>query len=232
MSVWDHLFALVLIAVYPLYTWWSMRRLKPALAGGPHAARLQMYRSGQWELWGLMTLVLLLAVTQGRDWSALGLGMPHPLWGPVLLLVVLVIIAFMRRSLRGFPADEQQACSVRDTMKDVLFMLPADARELSGYRRISLAAGICEEIVYRGFLTLWFGQWFSLLPAVLLANLCFGFAHIYLGLHSVIRSAFLGLLFAGMVWLTESLWVAMLLHAYIDWHSGDVARALWPQRET
>ena len=65
--------------------------------------------------------------------------------------------------------------------------------------------------------------------AVIVASILFGLGHVYLGLVQVPKTAIIGLLLAIVVALTGSLWPAMLLHAAIDWNSGELGfRLLHP----
>jgi membrane protease YdiL (CAAX protease family) len=57
------------------------------------------------------------------------------------------------------------------------------------------------------------------------ACLTFGFAHLYLGARGAIRAGIAGVVMSGVVAFTGSLWVAMVLHATIDLHSGAIGSA-------
>lgn len=79
-------------------------------------------------------------------------------------------------------------------------------------------AGIGEEFVYRGFVM---GQIWSLSdnPAVAaaLSSIIFGVAHFYQGSWGVIRTALIGLVLAGGVIATGSLFPSMAAHIVLDW---------------
>jgi sodium transport system permease protein len=74
---------------------------------------------------------------------------------------------------------------------------------------IGLTPAICEEIYFRGFALSGlrrFGKW----PAVLLSALFFGLAHS--SIYRMLPTAFLGLLFAWMVWKTGSVVCSVIAH--------------------
>ena len=59
-----------------------------------------------------------------------------------------------------------------------------------------------------------------LMAAALLSAIGFGLAHAYQGLANVPRIIVVGGIFAGLYWLTGSLWLSMLLHAVVDMLQG------------
>jgi uncharacterized protein len=83
----------------------------------------------------------------------------------------------------------------------------------------SITAGITEEIRFRGFL-LWFLQSLPLglnsWTALAIASVCFGIAHWYQGISGVLSTGLAGALLGYIVIQTQSLYVAMVIHALID----------------
>jgi membrane protease YdiL (CAAX protease family) len=103
--------------------------------------------------------------------------------------------------------------------------VPHTPDELRLWTALSVTAGICEEILFRGYLTALVASWIGPLAGVAVACLMFGFAHLYLGARGAARAAVMGAVMAGVVALTGSLWVAMILHAAVDLHSGALGAA-------
>jgi len=66
------------------------------------------------------------------------------------------------------------------------------------------------------------GIWMGPIAAVILSSILFGFGHIYMGVAQVPRTATVGLVFALVAFASGSLWPAILLHAAIDWNSGEL----------
>jgi membrane protease YdiL (CAAX protease family) len=83
-----------------------------------------------------------------------------------------------------------------------------------------VTAGICEEILYRGYLFWYLGHRLEPIPTLVVASVIFGFGHTYQGLRGVLLTtavgAFLGLAYG----VTGSLFAPMLIHALMDLHSG------------
>jgi len=99
------------------------------------------------------------------------------------------------------------------------FILPVTQEERAWFALVSVTAGICEEILYRGFLIRYLsnGPWHGgLWIAVSIASISFGLAHGYQGLSGIIGTGLLGAVMAVLFLASGSLWLPMALHAIID----------------
>lgn len=221
-----------MLLVLPLFEWkWSWPRYLVRLAADSNNARIAYYRRlliGEW----IPTLALLfLWAALDRPWSALrltgdtslrlGLGFAY-----VVALVVLLVV--QRRALLGRP---DRRARVRKALAYGEALMPHTATERKLFWAVSATAGICEEIFFRGFLTWYFLAWMGPITAVLLASILFGIGHVYLGIAQVPKTAMIGLILAIVVSLTGSLWPAMLLHAAVDWNSGELGFRLLGETE-
>ena len=97
--------------------------------------------------------------------------------------------------------------------------LPQTARERRWFVAVAVSAGICEEILYRGFLihylynlTWHVGFW----VAFAVSCVAFGLAHVYQGLFGIGQTAAMGFLFGVLFVATGSLLTPILLHILID----------------
>jgi membrane protease YdiL (CAAX protease family) len=85
---------------------------------------------------------------------------------------------------------------------------------------VSSSAGICEELLFRGYL-IWLLEPVVGMPlAVVLSSVLFGLNHFYQGFSGMIKTALVGLLLAIVYWVTGSLWFAIGLHILIDVYAG------------
>jgi uncharacterized protein len=221
-TIVDPMFFALLLAV-PLVEWkWSWPRYLAKLASGTSDARRDRYRkliAGEWIL--TIGLIVYWAVAE-RPWTDLRLSGDTPLrLGLGLVYVVLLIgaLVWQRRALLARP---DRRARVRKALKFGEPLIPHTERERRIFWVVSATAGFCEELFYRGFLTWYLSAWVSPIAAVLLASLIFGVGHVYLGVAQVPKTAMIGLILAIVVSLTGSLWPAMLLHAAVDWNSGEL----------
>ena len=100
-------------------------------------------------------------------------------------------------------------------------MLPQNARERWPYVGVCIAAGIAEEIVYRGVLTTLLASYLqNVYIAALISAIAFGFAHMIQGWRSVISTTAIGILMQALVAVASSLVPAMVVHATYDFVAG------------
>lgn len=221
-TLFDHiLFALLLFL--PLIEWkWSWPRYLARLAADPQHARIAFYRSlilGEW----IPTVVLLAFwVALGRPWHTLRLTGDRALQlglGFVYVLVLIGMLLLQRRALLSSPDRRARGRSVLNYVEP---LLPHTLQERKLFWLVSATAGICEELFFRAFLPWYLSAWMGPVWSVISASILFGIGHVYLGIAQVPKTAIIGFLFAIVVGLTGSLWPAMLLHAAVDWNSGEL----------
>lgn len=95
--------------------------------------------------------------------------------------------------------------------------LPTRGVEYILWTLLSLSAGFCEELVFRGYLMRQFSAW-TRLPwvALLLQSALFGVSHGYQGVEACMRIALFGLLFGLLANWRRSLRPGMIGHALTD----------------
>jgi membrane protease YdiL (CAAX protease family) len=99
--------------------------------------------------------------------------------------------------------------------------LPQAPGEMGLWTIVSLTAGFVEEIVYRGvlfgILMYWLKDWWT---AVLLCALAFAMGHAIQGWKSTAIIFVMSIIFHGLVRLTGTLYIAMVVHASYDIVAG------------
>ena len=107
------------------------------------------------------------------------------------------------------------------------FLTPGTKLELAVWFCVSTTAGICEEIIFRGYLQRQFaGITKSMLAGVLISALVFGASHGYEGLARMVLITIYGLMFGLLAWWRKSLRPGMIAHAWHDALSGAMLRLL------
>lgn len=221
----DHLLALLLMVALPLYAHHEFGRMRRRLAAGDRGARRREYG---WTIalqWALVAALLGLWAWRGRPWELLGISGAEGrfLWlGLALAAVVVVVLLAQVVQLRGRPEAREE---VESQLGDVGDILPRTPGEMRGFAAVSLTAGICEELLFRGFLIAWLvslsglGEW----PAMLLIAVAFGVAHFYQGAAGVLKTGLAGAFLGALYLLTGSLLVPVVVHALIDLLQGYAA---------
>jgi membrane protease YdiL (CAAX protease family) len=160
-------------------------------------------------------LSLILGLRQTSP-EALGLAVPPPgellAWSVGIAVGGVLVIGLFQ------PLDRR----VRGRHHRVLAeLLPRSATERTAFAGLSGAAGVGEELAYRGYALVAL-QLLGVGPggAALLSSTAFGFLHAYQGPVGIVRTGTLGFLLAASVLLTGSLVPAMVGHALIDLVAG------------
>jgi membrane protease YdiL (CAAX protease family) len=135
------------------------------------------------------------------------------------LLAAAYAVAGMRARRRVI-GNPESLVRLRSRLGSVSSLLPRTPGERLGFAGLSLTAGICEEILYRGYLPWYLGAWTTPWLAIGASCVLFGFAHVYLGSSHILRTAIVGAVLALVVALSGSLIPAMFIHATMDLLAG------------
>lgn len=175
--------------------------------------RTAIYASSAIALWLLAATTAVVARTGGFGPAALGLRPPlswtaQLLWATALTAAG-VGIMFAARAL-----------GIRES-GTLVHLLPKTGRERVAFAGLSVTAGVCEELVFRGFLlAALLAASGSLTLALLVSSFAFGVVHAYQDPGGVARATLLGLLLAIPVVLTGSIAAPVLAHTAIDLIGG------------
>ena len=151
--------------------------------------------------------------------------------GPVLatLTAIYLVIALLQllQSLRGPRWRTAYAAAMRRGFSALPGLLPNTAAERAAFALLSLSAGICEELLFRGFLIRLLHEGALALPvagALGISSVVFGLGHAYQGWKGVCSTAIGGLALGLVFLLTGSLIPAIVLHALLDLQIPHVLR--------
>jgi membrane protease YdiL (CAAX protease family) len=112
--------------------------------------------------------------------------------------------------------------------KSVDSLLPRIPAEILLWIALSITAGVCEELVFRGYLQQQLRVLSgSLVIAVIGQGLVFGLAHSYQGWKSVVVISMLGVLYGVLAAWRKNLRVNIMAHAATDIWEGWLKMAVW-----
>jgi len=214
-----HLLVLFLIVAVPLRGARRYRVLMRRIERHPEL-RARFYVSGMVSQW--LMIVPLLIIGWGLGWTPQTFGLQVPangyLAGIAAAILVLLFYAqvFYIRRVAGSAEGRSQ---LRQSMSGPLQMLPRTPKERALWILLSLTAGFCEELLYRGFLPAYLVHIFPGVPlilAIIIAAVLFGFGHIYQKVTGVIGTGLIGLVFGFLYYFTGSLFLPMIVHALFD----------------
>lgn len=208
------LLAAAMVGVQPVAGRRRYQHLLKALAADP-AARLRHYRRGIIGEWLAFAGVAVIGALAGRSPASIGLTTTG--FGKTGAEVV-EAAAVLAGSTILFRLDALRE-AIRVQTRGFIALLPRTSEERWTFAGVAVTAGICEEVLFRGFgiayvRWLWPGATHGWL--ILLTSVAFGFAHLYQGLRGVVLTGIVGAFFASLVLSSGSLLPAVLLHALLD----------------
>ncbi len=196
-------------------------RFKAQVAAGVPDARRRAYRRATIGQWALAGVAALLWARAGRPWAQLGLVPPLD-WrlavGVIITGTVAVMSVRQLRAVSRLTAEGRE--KLRGRLAGVADILPHNDLEYRWFLALSVTAGVCEELLYRGFLTWVLGAYIGVPLALVLVAVGFGLAHAYQGKRGMLKTATVGLVLGGIVLATGWLGPAMICHALVDLGAG------------
>ena len=220
----DHAFAVFLVIGLPAWAARQMPKLVEKVARGEPAARAREYG---WTIalqWSATLSFLWYWTTQARPFPTLGLALPDSILTIVITSVASIgTISFFTwqwTQVRASRAARAAVWRQFEHQPAVLALLPRTIAEVRLFTAASITAGICEEILYRGFLLWYFDAFLPRAIAIIVATVIFGVAHVYQGAGGIIRTGLAGAVAMVLYVLTGSLIAAMVLRATVDIASG------------
>lgn len=191
---WAH--TLGLFAVLLLTTIYGHHRAASVPTNDSHMAHYATTAVVEWLLLGLV----LAGIYCRREFLLGALRNRTSTWGQALgsgvmvYVIGLVAIATIGLALLATPLGHQRNVAY------VLAMLPSSPLEFVAWFGVSLSAGICEELVFRGYLLQQLTAWTRKpIASIFLAALLFGSVHLYEGLGAILPLAALAVVYGFAV---------------------------------
>ena len=226
------LFSLAMLA-YEHFIGWP--RARAAIASGTPGARLRLYRTIMTAEWGFTALVIARWIIEHRPWTALGLGAPR---GAALVTSVAVTLAvawlFFQQS-RGVAAiPDDRIGALRERLEPrfggAIAIIPRTRAELRSFVALSVTAGICEELLFRGYAMWVFRPALGLWGAAVVSVVLFGIGHAYQGRTGAVRATVIGALATALAIGFGSIIPGMIMHAIVDIGGGTLGYSLLRDR--
>jgi membrane protease YdiL (CAAX protease family) len=218
LSSWDAwLLTLVLAVGVPTLAYFRFRgRQKETRGVFSRRAKLTLYfKTICWQ-WSLVAAMLLVARRHGLSAGEVGERLGDVRLTSAVtagLLAIVAVVYLIMRWLLG-RARPKAAAAAGDGMRQ---LVPASGPEMAVFVFLSLTAGICEELLYRGWLVnILRVATGSVWAAVGVSSAMFGLGHAYQGAKGMLRTTFVGLQLALLFVYVNSLIPGQVLHAAVD----------------
>ena len=147
--------------------------------------------------------------------------LPIGFWVTWSFLAVVTSLALRHASLD--PA--QTMGRISEIKKTLGFIVPQGAAEIVAFIALTLTAGFCEEVIYRGYLQQQFRAWtHNIWLAIIAQGVLFGASHGYQGWRSMTVIAIFGCAFGALAAWRKNLRPGMMAHAWQDLFTGFVLK--------
>jgi membrane protease YdiL (CAAX protease family) len=201
----------LLVTGWTVWGIFAYKELKTALQKGEREALLREYKitilgeiiGGLIAFGAIGYEVFKSSDTFGIRFGEMGNGLIAA--AAVVILLSLIIVPLLAKFGKNVIAGDIEA------------LLPRTKNEKLWFFLVALSAGVCEELIFRGYgLRLFESIGFSGISLLIVTAAAFGLAHIYQGFLGVITTAMTGALFTLIYIQTGSLWWAIAAHIFID----------------
>jgi CAAX protease family protein len=224
-STLDHVLILGLAVLWPIVATFGYRNfVRDALAGVP-GIRFKEYLSTIVVQLAWVAAVLGVWFYLGRSAASIGLTLGSTVQNAIgASLTVAVLFLLVWQWGRIGRLDEARRARLTASLGQAALLLPVTDREQRAFRALAITAGICEELLLRGYLIWYLGAFVGPWPAMVLAAIAFGLAHSYQGTPGVIKTGLVGVVLGTLYLGTGTLLWPMILHAAVDLQGGAVGR--------
>ncbi len=223
LTWFDHLFFFVIGVVFPTM---AIMTEKPGNEDDMDMSYLPpkkhiYYTNGLMLLIGSLMVLTLWNVTY-RSFEKLGFHdimiNPTAIW--IVVAISLIYIVDTVYNVIQNKKDPQK-------WQDLSHIMPSTWSDYRHFIFLAFAAGICEEIIFRGFMVNYVLEMtsatsFAVPLALIVPAFIFAISHIYQGWLSVIKIASISLLFGALYMYTSSLYLVIIIHTAVDLVSGAV----------
>jgi membrane protease YdiL (CAAX protease family) len=217
LALSDWLLLATIVLVVPLYSYFNRRRLE-TIAG---AHRRSLYLRSMAVLWMLALVTLYAWWRHDRPFDALGFQLlPGIVTTSAEIVCVMAAIAIVLR-LRTMAAwPPEKTARLRGRIGGVELVVPRTRGELAWFLGVAISAGICEELLYRGFLFAVAAPFVTIYGALAASAIVFGLGHVYQGWRGIALTGAVGLFLGAFYFFTGSIVFPMILHVLIDVNGG------------
>ena len=219
----QHLLMVFLVFAGPVWDFFDTQALK---TNPSSAARLGYYRRTMLWLW-TAACVAIWTTGWGSLYTLRGLGIrvswleAHrwAWWVGVALIAMLVLLQLVLPVGQVILKYRKRPHLEPRQLERLRFFLPATVLERRWFAGLSVSAGFCEELLFRGFLLRYLHTWplqLGLAWAIPAAAIVFGAHHLYQGKSGVFSTALGGVVFTAILLVSGSLLAGMIYHALAD----------------
>jgi membrane protease YdiL (CAAX protease family) len=179
------------------------------------SALLLFYRTQiLWE-WSWVIVLVIIVAPASIPLAALGFTPPNPL-GWIIMAALLLGIGLSIVLIRRSPGA---IASMQNSLEASAILLPSTPTERKWYAATAITAGICEELLYRGFLIPYLHYNFQVQDwtvIAILSGIIYGLSRLYQGFKGFSQAALTGFAYTYVYLFSGSVLPAMVFHILVE----------------
>jgi len=233
-SIADHVVMVIMGIILPVF---AITQAQPEMEEEEFdtQGKVDLYYSNGLTMWVLTLIISFVWFFSGRPLYEIGFEFPQfngSLW-------VILTIGFM--AIYGLDAwnevrTEEKREATKEHFKENVPFLPTSNLELQHFAILSLTAGFCEEVIFRGYFIQYFLSFTGTSPlglfiAIALPGVIFALSHLYQGWKAVAKIMVLAIVFGYIFMETQSIWIVVILHFLVDFIGGYMAMRLMDEND-
>lgn len=211
------------LILWPLYIYLTHEQEKQSVIAQP-IKRIAVYRSTIFQLWLPVLILMVLVSLNYLSMNDLGLRWHWGLANQIAVTGLVLISGYFLFSLKQLRENSENHKTVRKQLAFVQWLMPTSVKESRYFiLGVSISAGVCEELLFRGYLMQLLADFMPTYGVVLISSMLFGLGHIYQGPIHILKSALMGVVMALIYLATDSIIVPIILHTLLDMYAGKMA---------
>lgn len=221
----DHIIFFLFGLLLPANSMMRAKQQLQAIEEWDTPMKVAVYRGNSLFLWFIALVVVVIWMLTGRPLKLLGFQPPlADSWGQIGIITLIFLVAYGIDVGTDLLNPRSIAKAKKHLEKHTPF-IPATSYEMRQFLLVAVTAGICEEIIFRGFFITYFLNLFGdntqgQAIALIVPTILFALAHYYQGWKAIGKIALLSLAFGYIYLISRSLWIPIILHTLVDWWSG------------
>jgi len=212
------IFLLLIVVGFPIWDHFYMKKIKNNLV-----KKGKMYGEIMSVQWGLVIILFIYWYITKRPLHDL-FFINKPLFSfPIQILrsffISLCIGIFIFPILIRFSKKIRKKYSDALANGSIGFLVPSSFKERLLFLFVSVTAGVCEEIIFRGLFLYYLDHLpfsLSIIAIGIISSLLFGIVHLYQGWKGVLSTAYLGGIMFFLFVASGYLWIPIVFHFLID----------------
>lgn len=208
-------FAILSGVIFPLYALATAKKTQTYIQANPDLL-IQTYKSIYVMQWAMCLPVLVMLGLKAGGLASIGIGF---LTDPLSIAGLIATVVVGAQLIKRLPHPEKRLIKAKKRFKEVIYILPKNKAEHKWSLGLSITAGVCEEVLFRGLFYELLLEHTTAIYAIIIVNIFFGLGHAGTKLKNMLSTMGLGLLWSTIYYFTGSLWVPIAMHILVDIYS-------------